>query len=82
MIMPTVDEDRIRITARTPPGMRKHFVVRSVVGEELRLLQRETTIRLSREGAKQVLDLIDHPPRANRRLRQALRLHSKLIRGA
>lgn len=94
--MPTVDEEKIRITARIPAGMRdrleeaaelsgatlNQFVVQSAVNEAQRLLERETTIQLSREGAKRVFELLDQPPRANRRLREALKLHSELIRGA
>lgn len=94
--MANVEEDKIRITARIPAGMRERleeaaelmgatlnqFVVQSAVSEAQRLLERETTIRLSRDGAKQVLELLDHPPRANKQLREALKLHAELIRGA
>lgn len=94
--MASVEEDKIRITARIPAGMRERleeaaelvgatlnqFVVQSAVSEAQRLLERETTIRLSREGAKKVLELLDHPPKANKRLREALKLHAELMRGA
>lgn len=96
MIMPPVNDASIRISARIPAGMcnrleeaaelsgvtLNQFVLQSALGEAERLLDRETTIRLSRESAKRVFDLLDPPPRANKRLREALKLHSDLIRGA
>lgn len=92
--MPTVEEDKIRITARIPVGMRdrleeaaellgatlNQFVVQSAFHEAQRILERETTIRLSREGAKQVLELMDAPPKANTALKAALKRSRDLLR--
>ncbi len=77
MTMPTADAGTLRITARIPAGMRDRleeaaefsgatpdeFVVQSAIDEAVRVFERETTIRLSRECAEQVVALLDHPRR-------------------
>lgn len=94
--MAIVEEERVRLTARIPAAMLERleeaaellgatlnqFVVQSAVHEAERVLERETTIRLSREGAKQVFDLLDNPPKANEQLQRAFALHNELLRGA
>lgn len=94
--MATVQHERVRVTARIPAEMRdrleeaaelmgstlNQFVVQSAVQEAQRVLERETTIRLSREAAQRILEMIDDPPKPTKALRRALKLHRELLGGA
>lgn len=94
--MPIIEKDRIRITARVPASLHERleeaaglsgstlnqFVVEAAADRAHAVLERETAIRLSRESAEQVLALLDNPPAANNRLRAAIRLHRKHLRGS
>lgn len=94
--MATVQHERVRVTARIPAEMRdrleeaaelmgstlNQFVVQSAVQEAQRVLKRETTIRLSREAAQRILEMIDDPPKPTKALRRALKLHRELLGGA
>ncbi len=94
--MATVQHERVRVTARIPAEMRdrleeaaelmgstlNQFVVQSAVQRAQRVLERETTIRISREAAQKVLGLIDEPPRPTKALRRALKRHRELLGGA
>ncbi|MCW5557271.1 MAG: DUF1778 domain-containing protein [Verrucomicrobiae bacterium] len=75
--MPTLTEDaKIRITARVPAGLHStleeaaelsgatlnQFLVQAAAERAQAVLEKETTIRLSREDAKAVLALINQPP--------------------
>lgn len=94
--MPTTEEDRIRITARIPVAMRERleeaaelagstlnqFVVQSAFVEAQRIIERETTIRLSQEGARRVVGLLENPPKANSFLKDSINRHRELFRGA
>lgn len=82
-----VDEPRKRITARVSGKVRvtleqaaellgatvNQFVVQTAYQEAQRVIERESVIRLSQEDARKVLSLLDHPPRAGKRLKDAVR---------
>ena len=96
MSLETTDEKRSRITARVPLSQRElleeaaellgatvnQFLVQSAVHEAQRVLERETTIRLTREDAEAVFSLMDNPPMPNKKLKQAFKLHRELLGGA
>jgi uncharacterized protein (DUF1778 family) len=79
-------EARKRTTARIPTNMRatlekaaelsgstvNQFIVQAAFQEAQRILERETVIRLSQEDSRQVLALLDAPPKPTRRLKQAV----------
>ncbi len=91
--MPTIDDERIRITARVPAEMRdaleqaaqlqgatlNQFVVQSAYQEAQRILERETVLRLSQRDAQKVFSMLEHPPKANKRLRDAVKAYHDLI---
>jgi uncharacterized protein (DUF1778 family) len=56
------------------------FVVQTAYLEAQRILERETVIRLSQEGARKVLWLIDNPPKPNQKLKEAGKAYKKLVR--
>lgn len=78
-------EARKRTTARIPTNMRatlekaaqlsgstvNQFIVQAAYQEAQRIVERETVIRLSQQDARQVLALLDAPPKPNRRLKEA-----------
>jgi len=89
-----VEEPRERITARVSKRVRvtleqaaeltgstvNQFLVQSAYQEAQRLVERESVIRLSQEGARKVLALIDHPPKPNKRLKDAAKAFKNLVR--
>lgn len=91
--MPTIDEDKIRITARVPAELRdtleqaahlqgatlNQFVVQSAFQEAQRVLERETLIRLSQRDAQKVFSLLEHPPKANKHLKDAVKAYRTLV---
>ena len=92
--MPTLDNEKIRITARVPSEMRdaleeaaqlqgatlNQFVVQSAYQEAQRILERETVIRLSQRDAQKVFSLLEHPPKPSKRLKEAVKAYRKLVR--
>jgi uncharacterized protein (DUF1778 family) len=92
--MRTIDAEKTRITARVPSQIRdileeaaqlqgatlNQFVVHSAYQEAQRILERESVIRLSQQNAQKVFSLLDHPPKANKRLKEAVKLYRKLLR--
>jgi uncharacterized protein (DUF1778 family) len=92
--MPTIDEEKIRITARGPPAMRdaleqaaqlqgatlNQFVVQSAYQEAQRILERETVIRLSQRDARKVFSLLEHPPKPSKKLDEAVKAYHDLVR--
>lgn len=93
-IMPTIDDERIRITARVPAEMRdaleqaaqlqgstlNQFVVQSAYQEAQRVLERETVLRLSQRDAQKVFSMLEHPPKANKHLKEAVKAYHELVR--
>jgi uncharacterized protein (DUF1778 family) len=93
-MIPVAEESRSRITARVPDRMREtleqaaelmgstvnQFVVQSAYQEAQRILERESVIRLSREDALKILSLMEHPPKPNKRLKEAVRLAKSAVR--
>ena len=81
------EEPRRRITARVPDAMRvtleqaaellgatvNQFIVQSAYQEAQRVIERESVIRLSQDDARKIFALIDHPPKASERLKEAMR---------
>ena len=92
--MPTLEQDKTRITARVPAEMRamleqaaqlqgstlNQFVVQSAFQEAQRVLERETVIHLSQRDAQKVFSLLEKPPKANKHLKKAAKAHHDLIR--
>ena len=92
--MPTRDDGKIRITARVPSEMRdaleqaaqlqgatlNQFVVQSAYQEAQRILERETIIRLSQRDARKVFSMLEHPPKPNKQLKEAVKAYHELVR--
>lgn len=82
-----IEEPRKRITARVSDSVRdtleqaaellgatvNQFVVQTAYLEAQRVIERESVIRLSQEDAQKVLALLDNPPKANKRLKDAVK---------
>lgn len=92
--MPTLNDEKVRITARVPTEMRdaleeaaqlqgatlNQFVVQSAYQEAQRILERETVIRLSQRDAQKVFSLLDHSPKASHRLNEAVKAYRATVR--
>jgi uncharacterized protein (DUF1778 family) len=92
--MPTLEDEKVRITARVSSEMRdaleqaaqlqgatlNQFVVQSAYQEAQRVLERETVIRLSRRDAQKVFSMLEHPPKANKQLKEAVKAYHELVR--
>jgi uncharacterized protein (DUF1778 family) len=90
----TLEEPRKRITARVSDNVRdtleqaaellgatvNQFVVQTAYQEAQRIIERETIIRLSQKDARTVLSLLDHPPKPNKRLKDAVRTFKGAVR--
>ncbi|MBU6410864.1 MAG: DUF1778 domain-containing protein [Verrucomicrobiota bacterium] len=82
-----IEEPRKRITARVSDRERdtleqaaellgatvNQFVVQTACLEARRVIERESVIRLSQRDARKVLALLDHPPKPNKRLKDAVK---------
>ena len=80
-----------RIGARVPPDVYatliraaellgatvNQFLVQSALKEAQAVIEREQTLRLSRRDCERLLDLLDHPPTPNARLRAARKNYRK-----
>jgi uncharacterized protein (DUF1778 family) len=89
-----LEEPRKRITARVSDSVRdtleqaaellgstvNQFVVQTAYLEAQRVIERESVIRLSQKDARKVLDLLDHPPKPNKRLKDAVKAYKATIR--
>ena len=89
-----IEEPRKRITARVSDSVREtleqaaellgatvnQFVVQTAYVEAQRVIERESVIRLSQKDAHRILTLLDHPPRANKRLKDAVKIHQSIVR--
>ena len=89
-----LQEPRKRITARVSDNVRatleqaaellgatvNQFVVQTAYVEAQRVLERESVIRLSQKDAQRVLSLLDHPPKPNRRLKDAVKEFKGTVR--
>lgn len=51
------------------------FVVQTAYVEAQRVIERESFIQLSQPGARKILALLDHPPKPNKRLKNAVKIH-------
>lgn len=92
--MPTLEDEKVRITARVPSEMRdaleqaaqlqgatlNQFVVQSAYQEAQRVLERETVIRLSQRDAQKVFSMLEHPPKANKEMKAAIKAYHELVR--
>lgn len=81
----TLEASRKRITARVSADVRdtleqaaellgatvNQFMVQTAYLEAQRVIERESVIRLSQKDAQKVFSLIEHPPKANKRLKEA-----------
>lgn len=81
------EELRKRITARVPDSVRvtleqaaellgatvNQFVIQTAYQEAQRVIERETVIRLTQKDARKIFALVDHPPKPNRRLKDAVK---------
>lgn len=89
-----LDDPRKRITARVSGNVRQtleqaaellgatvnQFVVQTAYVEAQRVIERESLIRLSQKDARKVLSLLDHPPKPNKRLKDAVKAHREAVR--
>jgi len=89
-----LDEPRKRITARVSDSVRdtleqaaellgatvNQFVVQTAYVEAQRVIERESVIRLSQKDAQKILALLDNPPKANKRLKDAVKTHQGTVR--
>ncbi len=89
-----LEKPRKRITARVPDGVRdtleqaaellgatvNQFVVQTAYLEAQRVIERESAIRLSQKDARTILALLDHPPKPNKRLRDAVKEFKGAVR--
>jgi uncharacterized protein (DUF1778 family) len=87
-------EPRKRITARVSGSVREtleqasellgatvnQFVVQTAYVEAQRVIERESVIRLSQKNARTVLGLLDHPPRPNKNLKEAVKVFKGTVR--
>jgi uncharacterized protein (DUF1778 family) len=92
--MPTLAENKTRITARVPAALREtleqaaqlqgatlnHFVVQSAFQEAQRIVERETLIRLSQREARRVFSLLDRPPKPSKQLTEAVKAFRAKVR--
>jgi uncharacterized protein (DUF1778 family) len=88
------EEPRKRITARVSDTVRvtleqaaellgstvNQFVVQTAYQEAQRVVDRETVLRLSQKDARQVLSLLDNPPKPNKRLKAAVKKFKDTVR--
>ncbi len=88
------DEPRKRITARVSDSVRdtleqaaellgatvNQFVEQTAYVEAQRVIERESVIRLSQQDAQKILALLDHPPKPNKRLKDAVKTHQLTVR--
>lgn len=93
--MPAIDEKRTRLTTRIPESMRNtledaaelvgaplnQFIVQTAFLEAQRILEAESAIHLSRQDALLIATLIENPPRANKKLREAIKIFREQNRG-
>jgi uncharacterized protein (DUF1778 family) len=89
-----LEEPRTRITARVSEKVRttldqaaellgstvNQFVVQAAYQEAQRVIERETVIRLSQKDALKVLELMENPPKPNKRLRDAVKAYRRTVR--
>ena len=89
-----MEEPRKRITARVSDKVRvtleqaaellgatvNQFVVQTAYQEAQRVIQRESVIRLSQKDARKILSLLDHPPKSNKRLKEAAKAFKGSVR--
>ena len=89
-----MEKPRRRITARVSNSVRvtlaqaaellgatvNQFVVQTAYQEAQRVIERESVIRLSQKDARKVLSLLDHPPKPNRRLKDAVKKFKNTVR--
>ena len=89
-----MEEPRKRITARVSDKVRmtleqaaellgatvNQFVVQTAYQEAQRVIERESVIRLSQKDARKILSLLDHPPKPNKRLKDAVKEFKGTVR--
>jgi len=89
-----IEEPRKRITARVSDTVRvtleqaaellgstvNQFVVQTAYQEAQRVVERESVIRLSQKDAQRVLALLDHPPKPNKRIKDAVKMFKGTVR--
>ena len=89
-----LEEPRKRITARVSDSVRdtleqaaailgatvNQFVVQTAYVEAQRVIERESVIRLSQKDARKILALLDNPPKANKRLKDAVQTYRGSVR--
>jgi uncharacterized protein (DUF1778 family) len=89
-----IEAPRKRITARVSDKVRvtleqaaellgatvNQFVMQTAYQEAQRVIERESIIRLSQKDARKLLALLDHPPRPNKRLRDAVKKFKDTVR--
>ena len=94
MMQHVMEGPRKRITARISDKVRvtleqaaellgatiNQFVVQTAYQEAQRVIERESVIRLSQKDARKVLSVLDHPPKPNKRLKDAVKQFKATVR--
>jgi len=92
--MPIARPHNARVVARVPEQVRRviqmaadlqgaplnQFLVQTAYKEAQRILERETLIRLSEAQAKQMVSLLENPPKPNAKLKRAAKLFKANVR--
>jgi len=90
----TLEASRKRITARISKDVRdtleqaaellgatvNQFIVQTAYMEAQRVIERESVIRLSQKDAQKIFSLLDNPPKANKRLKDAAKAFKTRVR--
>ena len=90
----TLEDSRKRITARVSKDVRdtleraaellgatvNQFMIQTAYLEAQRVIERESVIRLSQKDAQKVFSLLDNPPKANKRLKDAAKAFKTTVR--
>ena len=75
-----LSENILEQAARLQGATLNQFLIQSAFEEALRILERETLIRLSQRDAQKVFSLLEHPPKASKQLKDAVKAYRELVR--
>jgi len=69
--MPTAVYERLAEAAQLVGATLNQFLVQAALEKADEIIERERVITLSKDAARTVFDLMEHPPEPNERLKQA-----------
>lgn len=73
--------ETLRHAAELTGATVNQFLVRSALKEAETIIERERLLRLSRRDCEKLLNLLEHPPKPNARLKAAMKHYRKVKRG-